>query len=391
MFLKEEIKIEKYVGSEPYKHFLKMIVKKGGMHMEKRENSRIESNQVKFKETSVKVMDFVRNLHDCILDSEDVIKEKYSGDIMELINCNTFNDTKDRVDFCIQFIQWVMASDFINKSTKDYIRAHNESLRVYFNKRNNLIARRNINVTSIEEVQPLENINTCISRVTADTNKLKRIIDEEIYNYIFCYEGDGWKRYYKNFLAEVKKYSYMTINDNAFLFNMRKNIISCNAPKRNEFMQLLDTISVYSTKKMDKVINKIQVESWGYFNYLCSCKPQKKVDRDNYKLLQEVIEGTYESNSEQLLKSLEIVQNELKNKEEQLKSLEEREKELNAREELISKRENNLETYKSTHAFYYEIGKTIAVALEEQEKTGGNLIIKEVRNKWKEYKNQINN
>ena len=102
--------------------------------MKKTDNSKVECNQVKFKETTVKVMDFVRNLHDCLLDSDDIIKEKYSGDIMELKNSNTFADTKDRIDFCIQFIQWIMASEFINKSTKDYIRAHNGSLRDFFNK-----------------------------------------------------------------------------------------------------------------------------------------------------------------------------------------------------------------------------------------------------------------
>ena len=269
------------------------------------------------RETSKQLMKpivFVRKLYNSFLNNTGGIKgsEEYSEDFIQLLEKSGYKDSKDRVDFCIQLVYWLEHSQYINSTTKEYIKSNDGlGMRAFFQNRNNRIIRYNQNKSETELTIPVENVNTCISRVTADIGRLHMIFDDEIYNNImFEKESFYWKEYKRKFLKEAEKYRFMTVDLSEFLFKIPADSFNTNIPSDAEFLEMLNVISLYSKKSQENVMKQISKENWEYLLYLCSCNVQHNKDKYNYELLQKVINGTYNEISKEMVEQPEALLNE---------------------------------------------------------------------------------
>lgn len=297
---------------------------------------------------SMKPINFVRMLYKELVNSDGSIRNynQYKNDFKFLIERSGFKDSKDRVDFCVQLVYWLEHSDYITNTTKEFIKdSYGKGMKSFFEERQRRVARYNMYKAEDEMEIPQENVNTCISRVTSDIAKLHKVFDEEIYNSIF-YEEDSsyWKVYKRNFLRQVEKSKYLKIDISEFGFEIPMDKITTTAPKNEEFREMLNVIALYSKKSKEKVLAQVNNSCWGYLLYLCSCIPQRSVDKENYRLLQKVLDGTYNEISKDMIEESSVVTKE-KEIEELKRQLEENSKEINEIErQLEIQKELNEET-----------------------------------------------
>ena len=260
-------------------------------------NNNIENRKdvVEFQNTEIGILDYIRLIHNCLLNENGSVKDEIEGDFALLKNFNHFSDAKDRVDFNIQLIQWLMFSDYITETSKYYIKKHTGSMRDTFKKMNFLTTKENISRTSNGLDGQIVNTNTCLSRLHADSKKIAEIIDKQIYNNIFCNESDDWVGYKKRFIRKVKDSDYIILKSDELLFDFRRDAMTSVHPKQDKFLNALDIMSKFTKNNMKNELNKIDKEVHGYIIYLASCNPQSRIDKDNYELLQKLINGTYET------------------------------------------------------------------------------------------------
>lgn len=297
---------------------------------------------------SIKPINFVRMLYNELVDSDGVIKSKnkYGDNITFLLEKSGFRDCKDRVDFCIQLVYWLEHSDYLNNTTKEFIKdSFGRGMKSFFEERQRRVARYNMYKANDEIAIPQENVNTCISRVTSDIAKLHKIFDEEVYNNIFCKEEPShWKEHKRNFLHQVEKSKFLRIDISEFGFEIPMDRITTTVPNNEEFREMLNVIALYSKKSKEKVLAQVNNSCWGYLLYLCACTPQRSVDKENYKLLQKVLDGTYNEISKDMIEESDVITKE-KEIEDLRRQLEEKLKELNERErQLEIEKEQNEET-----------------------------------------------
>lgn len=260
-------------------------------------NNNIENRKdvVEFQNTEIGILDYIRLIHNCLLNENGSVKDEIEGDFALLKKLNQFNDAKDRVEFNIQFIQWLMFSDYITETSKYYIKKHTGSMRDTFKYMNLLTTKENISNTNNGLSGQIVNPNTCLSRLHADSNKIAEIIDKEVYTNIFCNESDDWIGYKKRFIRKVKDSDYIILKSDELLFDFRRDAMTSVHPKQDKFLNALDIMSKFTKNNMKNELNKIDKEVHGYIIYLASCNPQSRIDKDNYELLQKLINGTYET------------------------------------------------------------------------------------------------
>jgi hypothetical protein len=301
--------------------------------------SDLETSSEKSGVQKFKAMRLVEKLYVSILDSNGNIidSDNYDADLKDLITNTKFIDGKDRMDFCIQFIYWIEHSDYLNDSTKAFLKSsYKESLRNFYARYERDAMRYNSSLKEGEKPIEVVNVNTAVSRYTADVKRIQAILDDSAYRYIFIDERDYWLTYKKRFLEQAEKFRYMSFDISLLGFEIPIQDFSTVAPSDKEYREMLSAISFYSEKSKQAVLSQVDNGCWGYLNYLIHCVPQKNKDKINYKYLMEVVDGTYNDITKDILEEKEV---QFKEMEEALKQKEEA---LIERERKVSEKNDRL-------------------------------------------------
>jgi hypothetical protein len=287
----------------------------------------------------LKAMKLVEKLYVSILDSNGNIidSDNYDADLKDLLVNSNFKDGKDRLDFCIQFIYWIDHSEYLNNSTKAFLKSnYRESLKNFYARYERDANRYNSNLKEGQKPIEVVNVNTAISRYTADVKRIQAILDDSAYRYIFIDESNYWTTYKERFLEQAEKYRYMSFDISLLGFEIPIQDFSTIAPPENEYREMLDAISFYSEKSKKAVLSQVHNSCWGYLNYLIHCVPQKNKDKQNYKMLMQVVDGTYNDITRDILEQKEV---QFKQMEEALKQ---KEQALIERERKVSEKNDRL-------------------------------------------------
>lgn len=284
---------------------------------------------------SMKPLSFIRFLYGSLMNSNGSNKEprEYDEEFIWLLSKSGYSDCDDRVGFCVQLINWINDSEYLNFTTKEFIKYNGgKGMRTFFEERNRKIARHNMYKDPGDIEIPIENVNTCVSRVTADIKKLETILDDEVYNNVFLNPDKSWTTYRKKFMTKSYEHKVTSADLSKLGIEIKADKFVTTPPSDDKFQDMLNIISMYSKKSVEKVMSEIPDSCWGYLLYLSNVKPQKRKDIENFGLLQKIINGDYSSMSLDAVEPAEEV-----SKNEELKRLEEelvdKEKQLKHKEE----------------------------------------------------------
>jgi hypothetical protein len=312
---------------------------KGGYSMDGNPTTGSENSVEEIGMHRLKPMRLVEKLYVSILDSNGNIidSDNYDADLKDLSTNTRFIDGKDRMDFCIQFIYWIEHSDYLNDSTKAFLKSsYKESLRNFYARYERDAMRYNSSLKEGEKPIEVVNVNTAVSRYTADVKRIQAILDDSAYRYIFIDESNYWLTYKKRFLEQAEKFRYMSFDISLLGFEIPIQDFSTIAPSDKEYREMLSAISFYSEKSKKAVLSQVDNGCWGYLNYLIHCIPQKNKDRQNYKLLMQVVDGTYNEITRDILEQKEVQFKEME------EALRQKEEELIKRERQVSEKNNRL-------------------------------------------------
>lgn len=196
---------------------------------------------------------------------------------------NKMQLSSEKVKFIKNYLTLIMNTNIVSDTTKMYIRCNSDrAIKPSFEA---IIRERNK-----KGIMPPLNLNTCLSKITYDTKKLRQYFPDDMLEKLKNVNTHNISSYQDGLYRAIAKYS----PERAICKNLVLKFPMTGINEKltdSEFADLLKIIEPYTTKYVDQLIKGIPERYLQYFNYLIYVENKEVLDIERFRKLERVLSG----------------------------------------------------------------------------------------------------